>query len=315
MATQNTVVIDRPTYQSTRNRVDRVVADVLGEAAGPHIRQVTSATLFPTARGVPVSRADDRPRAYFRMRSDYEDHVRVIAGTLPAQMPRAEWSAVPVAIGLATAERAGIQLGDTLDLHPFWDPEAKPVPVQVTALIAATDPTEPYWGGDLDAIDHPKGGWETYALYVPEATLFGAIAERLPGVQGDLLDRYTVDTSMLDARLADVVAENIEGATRLLETSEPRLRLKTDLNGVLRTFDTKLFFTRIPLLIFLLQVVGIVAYYLVMVSSMLVERQASEIALLRSRGATTGQLLAQYGVEAVILAALATASGRRSRRR
>ena len=78
---------------------------------------------------------------------------------------------------------------------------------------------------------------------------------------------------------------------------------------MLRTFDTKLFFTRIPLLIFLLQVVGIVAYYLVMVSSMLVERQASEIALQRSRGATTGQLLAEYGVEAVILAALATAIG------
>lgn len=309
VTTQNTVVVDRPTYQSTRSRVDRVVASVLGEAAGPHFRQVTSATLFPTARGVPVSKADDRPRAFFRVRSDYEDHVRVVAGAFPPQMPRAEWNAVPVAIGAATAERAGIRLGDTLDLHPFWDPEAKPVPIQVAALIAAIDPSEPYWGGDLDAIDPPRGGWETYALYVPEATLFGAVAERLPGIQGDLVDRYTVDISALDARFADTIAGNIEGATRLLETSETRLRVTSDLPTVLRTFDTKLFFTRIPLLIFLLQVVGIVAYYLVMVSSMLVERQAGEIALQRSRGATTGQLLAEYGVEAVILAALATAIG------
>ena len=38
----------------------------------------------------------------------------------------------------------------------------------------------------------------------------------------------------------------------------------------------------------MVQIVGIALYYLVMVSNMLVERQAGEIALLKSRGASTG---------------------------
>ncbi|MFN8638822.1 MAG: ABC transporter permease [Dehalococcoidia bacterium] len=309
VAAQNTVVVDRPTYQGTRNRVDRAVAGVLGDAAGAHVRQITSATLFPTPRDVPLSTADNRPRAYFRVRSDYEDHVRVVEGAFPAPLPHAEWKLVPVAVGLETAQRNGIHVGDVFDLYPFWDAAAKPVPVEVAGLIAAVDPTEPYWGGDLEAIDHAKGNWETFDFYIPEATLFGAISERLPGIQGDLLDRYTVDIDRLDARQADVLAAALEESTHQIEVSEPRLRVRTDLIEVLRTFDTKLFFTRIPLLIFLLQVVGIVAYYLVMVSGMLVERQASEIALQRSRGATTGQLLAQYAIEGFILAGLATVVG------
>ena len=42
---------------------------------------------------------------------------------------------------------------------------------------------------------------------------------------------------------------------------------------------------------------------------MVAERQTTEIVTLRSRGATTGQLLTQYGIEGAILAALAIVVG------
>ena len=74
----------------------------------------------------------------------------------------------------------------------------------------------------------------------------------------------------------------------------------TDLPEVLETFDEKLFFTRIPLLVLVLQIAGIVLYYLFMVSTMLVERQAGEIALLKSRGATTAQVMQIYVIEGLV---------------
>ena len=307
--TQGTVVIDRPTYQRTRNRVDPVLAAALGEAAGMHNRQITSATFFPTALDVTVSKAEDRPRAFLLLRADYEDHVRLVAGAFPAPVPHADGMAIPVAVGRVTAERATMRVGDRLDLHPFWDPDTKPVRIEVAAIIEALDTGESFWDGARDTIDATPGAWDTYAFLVPEATLFGAVGERLPGIQGDLIDTYGVNLDALDARAAKAVATALDGAARALQESEPRLRVSTELPELLRTFDTKLFFTRIPLLIFLLQVVGIVAYYLVMVSTMLVERQAGEIALQRSRGASTSQLLAQYGVEAFILAGVATVVG------
>ncbi|MDA0270049.1 MAG: FtsX-like permease family protein [Chloroflexi bacterium] len=61
-------------------------------------------------------------------------------------------------------------------------------------------------------------------------------------------------------------------------------------------------FTAVPLLIVLLQVVGIVGYYVVMVMALLLERQAEEIGVYRSRGATSAQLLGLNLVEGVVFA-------------
>ena len=306
---QSTVAIDAVAYQRARSRIDGLVTDALGGGASGHVRQATTATFFPTAPGDEVSTADDRPRAYVRFRSTIEEHVEVIAGAFPEPVAQAGGSALPVAIGRETAERNGLEIGTLLDLHPFWDDEAVPLPIEVVAIVEARDLEDPYWGGDPEALDRRTVSWETFGLIVPETTLFGAVAQLLPGMQGDLRDIYAVDVEGLNARSAADVAGRIEEAGRQLGASEARLRLDTDLVEVLRTFDRKLFFTRTPLLILLLQISGIVAYYLMMVSTMLVERQAGEIALLRSRGATTAQLLAQYSIEALILASLALLVG------
>ena len=73
-----------------------------------------------------------------------------------------------------------------------------------------------------------------------------------------------------------------------MDANVQRTVVMTDLPEVLETFDQKLFFTRIPLLVLVLQIAGIVLYYLFMVSTMLVERQQSEISLFKSRGADDG---------------------------
>ncbi|MEZ4503764.1 MAG: FtsX-like permease family protein [Dehalococcoidia bacterium] len=306
---QTTVAVDATSYQRARARIDPVINSALGGAVDEHLRQASTATFFPTELGGAVSTSNDRPRAFLRFRSDIESHLVIVEGAWPDPVPEPSGAALPVAVGRETAERNGMSLGTQFELHPFWDDEATPLTVEVAAIVEARDLDDPFWGGDPEAIDRRTASWETYAFHVPEATLFGAVARLLPGIQADLADDYRVDLESLSARTATDVADGLEGAARTLGASESRLRLDTDLIEVLRTYDRKLFFTQVPLLILLLQIAGIVAYYLLMVSTMLVERQASEIALLRSRGATTGQLLAQYSVEALILAGLAVAVG------
>jgi len=306
---QSTIGIDRVAYQNLRERVDGTVGGALGPASGGHIRQGTTATFFPTAPGALVPTDEGRPRAFFRFRSDLEAHVEVVDGVLPEPAPRAGGTALPVAVGAKTAERNALTIGQRFDVHPFWDPEATPLTVEVAAIVRPRDLEDRYWGGDAEAVDRRTQTWETYGFLVPEATFFGALAERFPGIQGDLLDIYTVNPDGLNARTGVEVSKGLRDAERILRTTETRLRLGTGLVSVLETYDEKLFFTQIPLLVLLLQIAGIVAYYLLMVSNMLVERQASEIALLRSRGATTPQLLAQYAVEGLILAGLATIVG------
>ena len=309
---QSTQRVERGQYRRSRDRVDGAVARALAAASGGLVRMGTSSTFYATAPGEAVPERDDRPRANLRFRSELEDHVQVVRGEFPRPLPEADGGSVPVAIGLETATRNGIELGQRFELHPFWDEEAEPLPVEVVGIIAATDPGNRYWSGSEESdaiIDRRTPNWETLVMIVPETTFFGSMVELARGVSADFDTRYSLELDALNSRNSTAVSREVRALERQLSATDQRLHVNTGLVEVLETYDQKLFFTRLPLFVLLLQIGGIVAYYLVMVSTMLVERQASELALLRSRGATTAQLLARFGVEGLLLAVLAVVAG------
>ena len=297
-------------YQRAEDRVGRAAADALGLAAGAVVRQGASATFYPAPVGtLPAYDDDTRPRGNLLFRSDLEDFIVVVDGELSAVLAPGSDGALPVAVGRQTAEVNGIAVGDEFDLYPFWDEGATPLPLVVTAIIDANDLEERYWGGDENALDAQSRSWETVFFHLPESTYFGVLTERFPDLVTDYDSIFEVNLEALDARNAITIASGLSRLPTVIAETEERTRSVTELTQVLRSFDEKLFFTRIPLFVLLLQIGGIVAYYLVMVSTMLTERQTAEIATLRSRGATTGQLLAQYGIEGIILAMIAVITG------
>ncbi len=307
------VNVSQAIYQRSTSRQDAAVNAALhgseGTLAGV-VRVGTSATFYPAPVGQrPDARDDARPRANLVMRSALQDYVTVVQGALPAPAARGANGPIPVALGEETAKALKLGVGSTFDLFPFWDDQSPPLQVRVEGVVRAKDPADRYWGTAGSTVDVPIRSWPTLLFFIPDATLFGAVAERIPTIAADYENRYLVRTDALNARLAIPVASGLAGLATALTATETRPAITTTLEGVLRSFDQKLFFTRIPLLVLLLQIGGIVGYYLVMVSTMLIERQGAEIATLRSRGATTGQLLAQYGVEGGILALLAALVG------
>ena len=309
---QSTQRVERGQYRRSRDRVDVAVARALAPASGELVRMGTSATYYATPPGEAVPDRPDRTRANLRFRSELEERIAIVEGEFPRPLPEAGDGPVPVAIGAETAARNGIELGQRFDLHPFWDEDAEPLQIEIVGFVEPADPAERYWGdGSLsDSItDVRTRNWETLLMIVPETTFFGSMVERSRGVSADFDTRYRVETDALSARHSESIAGAVSALERQLSATEERLHVNTELVEVLTTFDRKLFFTRLPLFVLMFQITGIVAYYLVMVSTMLVERQAAELALLRSRGATTAQLLAQYGVEGLLLATLATLAG------
>ena len=309
IVTSNTSV-SAGAYQRQNSRQDTAATEALHGTAAGVVRVVTSATFFVTERGGrPDTSSDNRPRANLVSQSGLQDHVDLVQGALPGAMARGATGPIAVAVGEDTAKRQNLEVGSVLDLFPFWDAQSAPLRAQVAAVVRAKDPTERYWGRNRAGVDQVTMAWPTLLLFVPEGTLFGAASERIPTLSADYENRYLVRTDALNARVSQPIADGLKNLPGSLATTETRPTVASALEQVLRSFDQKLFFTRIPLLVLLLQIGGIVGYYLVMVSTMLIERQAAEIATLRSRGATTGQLLAQYGVEGAILALLAALAG------
>ena len=307
--TQTNVAIRAHLYAESQQRIDGAVRDALGSTGSAIVRQGTSATFYPTEPGGSPDLDDPaRARGNFRFRTNLLQHATLTSGRLPQPGVTPD-GAIEVLLGAATAQALGASLGDRLALHPFWDEDVTPISAEIVGLLEPNDLSDRYWNGQTNLLDSQTARWPTYLLFVTEEAFFGEPARAIPSITARYRNVYQVDLERLDSRVAAPVASSLTFLEGRLLATERLVRVETKLVTVLDTFDEKLFFVRIPLFVLLLQIGGVVAYYLLVVSTMLVERQAEEIATLRSRGATTSQLLAQYGVEAAILAALAVGAG------
>ncbi|MGH2610276.1 MAG: FtsX-like permease family protein, partial [Tepidiformaceae bacterium] len=78
------------------------------------------------------------------------------------------------------------------------------------------------------------------------------------------------------------------------------------MGNTVREFERDADHQRAPLTILLLEIAAIALFYLVLVSSAVLDRQAREISLLRSRGTSAGQVLLSFLFEALIIGVAAT---------
>ena len=131
----------------------------------------------------------------------------------------------------------------------------------------------------------------------------------LPDTRAALETLARVDLDQIRPEAAADTARQVQQAAARITGNLDGTRVETSLPAVLESFTDKQFFSQLPLLVITLQVVAIVLYYIVMVSTMLVERQSGEIALLKSRGGGSRQLLVISALEGLLIAGLALALG------
>jgi len=269
-----------------------------------------SETFYPTAPGAAVSPAEERARGNFQVMTNLDPNVKV-EGKAPADAAYVSGQplSVEALIGGETARRLGISVGDRFDLHPFRDPTRDAVRVTVVGIVDPKDEDDIFWFGAKDVFDTRADDWDTLLFFVTEKTYFQGIAAYLPPMSTDYWRFIYLKTAAMNARNADQIRDSVLSLSETLGGSVERTSVSTDLPEVLDTFDQKLFFTRIPLLVLVLQIAAIVLYYLFMVSTMLVERQAAEIALLKSRGATTAQVMQIYVIEGLAILGVGLAIG------
>jgi len=295
----------RNLYDSRRQEADSQIRAATADVLRELVHFGRTATFYPTDPGEPVSPDDSRPRANLQFLEDLDDHVRLVEGrkpnpgspAVPGQAPSIE-----VWMGAWAAAANGLSIGQVLQIHPFWRLEQEPVSVTITGFFEPIDPAEQYWRGlATERLELSSASWQTYLFFVDEAVILDVVAPYLPDMDMSVETLALLNTGRINSRNAGT----IEGRVRWLGTSLPEAipnaRVTTSLPDLIASYREKLFFTRLPLFALMLQIAGIVLYYLVMISTMLVERQTGEIALLKSRGASTGQVMAVYAIEGLFL--------------
>lgn len=235
--------------------------------------------------------------------SDLAAHVRMVDGAFPQAVPAGGDAPIEVAVYEGKANQFGLQVGEEFVLMGADSSGKEPplqVPVKVAGIWRALDPDDPFWFYAPDALDNvflmpeesfanrlaPTKAPVYLALWYMVFDGRGLRTEDVPGFLG----RVTVATSMANSALTNTTLD--VSPVEAMAAYSNAARLLTVL-----------------LYVFAIPIIGLILYFIVLTSNLVVERQRNEIAVLRSRGASSLQIVALYLCEVLILGLVAMALG------
>jgi hypothetical protein len=240
-----------------------------------------------------------RDLTVFESVAGIEDRARLVDGAWPTA------GNVPIqaTVSDAAAREMGLAVGDRLTLVSRLDPDLT-VEVAISG-IWAVDPADAIWLGEaLETTGTTSGGDFTTRgpLIVREADLVG-----IGGASTRLQVSWRAAPAIANLRVDGVesLRAGADGlATRLrgIVPANTSPRVTTSLPALLDDVGRSVLVSRSGVILLTIQFAVLAGYAVVLVAGMLVERRRSEIALMRSRGASGGHLIAMAVLESAFLA-------------
>jgi putative ABC transport system permease protein len=204
---------------------------------------------------------------------------------------------VEVMIMRDLADELGINVGDEFTLVTT----PNPIPIRVTALWAPVNAKDPAWFFAPDTFHD--------VILVPEATFTGPIAGSLKQEVDQVLWFARLNGADLTAAQAAPLLARIESVRARAAGLVQGLRLEQSPADALNRYRSDTAALTLQLFVFSAPILGLVLYFAGLVAALLVARQRSEIALLKTRGVRDSQVLGIYVVEWLILGAIALMIG------
>ncbi|MFO7172782.1 MAG: FtsX-like permease family protein, partial [Bacillota bacterium] len=282
-------------------------ADAIARTVGPALiglpidTFVRYGALEPTrARSAAPGRLSPRERwLSLAFLSDLEHHVQVTDGRLPQPDPTPD-GFLEAMVEEAALDRQDLTVGAELVVPLGRDPGAGEVKVRIVGAFVRADPEEAYW--------FQAGPFDQH-LFLPEETFRTQVLPREGAAPGQYSWYYGVPADAL--RVTDAV--RLLGALYDLEArmaqALPDTRIFAGPVDLLTRYALRSLDLQRLLILLLMPALAAIGYFLVVTAGMMVEGQRQEIATLRSRGASPGQIAGLYLVEGLVLAGVALALG------
>jgi len=236
--------------------------------------------------------------------SDFADHVRMIEGRLPNDVTT-PGEPVEVVVSRDLADKLGLQVDE--EYIGFFRKGGsqltsdKQLPLKIVGLWEAKDPNEQYWFYRPEYLKEILLTTEkTYAQYISPYIdgevylalwymVFNGDSVRAENVL-ELLGRINLTTTRANSLLPDIGLD--ESPVEALWRYEQANRMLT-----------------IQLFAFSAPILGLILSFITLVAGLTVGGQRNEIAVLRSRGASVGQVVGISLLESLVLAAIAVLIG------
>jgi len=287
-------------YESYWN-ANIVGSDLLHVQLDQRVMETTRFSLTP----VDPTRVDPKPdrSAKFAARSGLEGKVRIVDGRLPEKEQPVD-GVYEVMVTDGALSELNMLLGQEFRIEDSRV-ERKDIVIRPVAVIAEENLNDPYWSRwDLRA--------ERNTLFLPEEVFRANFPPGGAFVYGKVGALAVTDYTEYDTGTAAFVLGlktnlsaammgnfNYSVSTSVWIPGSDAMTAYADRELTLRNL---LWSLNVPMFI-------LIGFYLYMVSGMLIERQQSEIAVLRSRGASRLHIIGIYAMEFGLLAAAALTAG------
>ena len=271
---------------------------------------VKTATFFLAGIGRESEADTNSPRAYFgHLPRLYEFATLQPGGRAPGDAPAGVMDGIPTveaAVPLDAAQAMGATVGDTFAAVPYWSDSSPYIHVVIAGTFTRNDPEHEYWHLDDRILRAATArSFQTLPFYVSEKAYYevvGGTFRQMDSTFGWLL---MVDAGKLNASNATFARYSVNALEDRLSALLFSYRQITELDEALFEYDRRLFFSKLPMFVILILISVVILYYVITLSSLVVEQQRGEIALLRSRGASGAQVLSVYVLEGLTIAVLA----------
>ncbi len=279
-----------------------------------------------TSPGKPIPTGIAAPLIRIQTLSNVDDHLKLVDGRFAK--PTSNANDMEVVVPVEAANYFKIKVGDKVQAGATFDDCNRPPPTQdpevaaqnalfrctpqtsvelratftVVGTVERVDPDDRYWGAGYVQFTPPFPTDEQgpiMPVLLPEQSFFQALPGALPRFKYEYHLTGFADISRLDSANLSRARDSLNRLSNRAQSLSaiPDLAMASSLSA----FQNRVSFNQVSLLLLILQVVGIAVYYVVLVSSLLADRRAEEIAMLRSRGASVGQLVAMSAAEAFAL--------------
>ena len=193
-----------------------------------------------------------------------------------------------VAVETLGAELLQLGVGDRFEVFPassFAGPP--PIEAEIVGIFQRTDPNDEFWYESDGDFAYQNDQWTIVPLFTTEEGILGPVLQAYPALYTDATWFYFLDRKSISAGEVDTAQGILAGIERDVRTKMRNSSMGLYLDQVLDEYQEQLLLARIPLFLILFLVIGILTYYLALVSGLIVKSRSGEIAMLKSRGAST----------------------------
>ena len=185
----------------------------------------------------------------------------------------------------------GVSCGGTYQLQNSFFNAAEPITVTVVGVFQQSSETDSYWSETM----------ENYlnALFMDYDTLLGDYLSTGLTTLSSAECRYSFDYQKMDLNDLSSITKAIEADRQVY--SDAGMSFSMGISDILSEYAVRAANLKSMLWILQIPTIVMLAFYLFMVSQLNVEQEKNEIAVFKSRGASSKQIFAIYAMEAGVL--------------